>query len=363
MAEFRVKQERFRALLAAHHLDALLLRRVSSFAWATCGAASYVALNSTEGAAALLLTPSGRYVITDNVEATRLTEEEHLPEQGWQMQVHPWWETDNAVARLTRGLRLGADIAYPGALNLDDALAHLRVTLTDEEVTRFRKLGRLCADAMDQTARTIQPGMTEEQIAGLLDAEVRNRGMQAVVNLIGTDERIFRFRHPHPTAKPLERYALLGLCGRRWGLVCSVSRLVHFGPIPDEIRRKAEALAQVDAAFIAATQPGQTLGGVLAAGVAAYAEAGYPDEWHLHHQGGPAAYEAREYLARPDSPEVVQANQVYGWNPSITGTKSEDSILVTPDGPEILTETPGWPLLAATAGGRAIPRPAILERD
>jgi hypothetical protein len=42
MAEFREKQKRIQALLERHKLDALLLSRVSNFAWATCGATSYV---------------------------------------------------------------------------------------------------------------------------------------------------------------------------------------------------------------------------------------------------------------------------------------------------------------------------------
>jgi len=32
------------------------------------------------------------------------------------------------------------------------------------------------------------------------------------------------------------------------------------GRLPDDLRRKAEAVAQVDATFIAATRPGQMLG-------------------------------------------------------------------------------------------------------
>ena len=41
MSEFSPKQDHIRALLEERKLDALLLKRVSSFAWATCGAASY----------------------------------------------------------------------------------------------------------------------------------------------------------------------------------------------------------------------------------------------------------------------------------------------------------------------------------
>ena len=40
MTEFRRKQERILELLKKHNLHAIILQRNSSFAWATCGAAS-----------------------------------------------------------------------------------------------------------------------------------------------------------------------------------------------------------------------------------------------------------------------------------------------------------------------------------
>jgi len=154
---------------------------------------------------------------------------------------------------------------------------------------------------------------------------------------------------------------MLILCGRRQGLVCSVTRLVHFGPLPDEIRRKAEAAAKVDAALIAATRPGRILGKIIQEAAEMYARQGYPDEWRLHHQGGPAGYEPREYLARPTSTESIALGQVYAWNPSITGVKSEDTILIGEDENEILTHSPDWPVISVEVSGALIERPAILE--
>jgi hypothetical protein len=95
--------------------------------------------------------------------------------------------------------------------------------------------------------------------------------------------------------------------------------------------------------------------------MATYARVGFADEWRLHHQGGPAGYEPREYLATPDSAEVVAEGQVYAWNPSIAGTKSEDTILVGQDGNEVLTAIQGWPMLPVIVGGQELLRPAILE--
>src|SRR3989304_2112445 len=125
MDEFNLKQERMRALLAERRLDALLLERVSSFAWATCGAPSYVNTATTNGAATLLITPTRRCIITNNIEAPRLEQEYSLAAQGWEFLTAPWHETNNAVAELTRGLRVGSDGAYPGAVDLSAEISRL----------------------------------------------------------------------------------------------------------------------------------------------------------------------------------------------------------------------------------------------
>ena len=93
----------------------------------------------------------------------------------------------------------------------------------------------------------------------------------------------------------------------------------------------------------------------------AYSEAGFAGEWQWHHQGGAAGYEPREYVATPESQDAVQIGQAYAWNPSVAGTKSEDTILVTGSGPEVLTATADWPDLPVAAGDGVYARPAILE--
>ena len=361
MTEFELKSRKIQDLMERHHLGALLLRQVGSFAWATCGASSYVNTAATNGAASLLITPSARYVITDNIEAGRLKQEEHLEEQGWKFRISPWYETNQAITQLTHSLKFGADSSHPGAVDLSAEFSQLRSALGPEEGERFRKLSGLCAEAMDQAIRSVRPGMTEYQIAGVLDDMVQRRGVQPIVNLIATDERIFRFRHPLPTEKKLDQYAMLILCGRKWGLICSITRLIYFGHLTDELQRKAKAVAQVDARLIMATRPGRKLCDVFNEAAQAYREQGFADEWKLHHQGGLAGYEPREFFATSTSDHVVSVGQAFAWNPSITGAKSEDTILIGKERNEVLTSISGWPTLKVSLDGQEIERPAILE--
>jgi Xaa-Pro aminopeptidase len=361
MTELDLKLDCIKDLLAKYGVNAMLLQRSSSFAWATCGGSSYINTATDYGVGSLLITPTGRYLITNNIEAPRFEREEHLAVQGWEFRLAPWHETNDAVAKLTRGLKLAADSTFPGAIDLSGEISHLRADLTPEEGERFREVSRLCASAMDSAIRAIRPGMTEFEIAAVLNRETQARGVLPTVCLIATDERIFNYRHPLPTEKKMDKYAMLVLCGRKYGLVCSLTRLVHFGALSGELRRKMDAIAQIDATFITSTRPGTTIGEVFRQATDVYASTGFPIEWQLHHQGGPAAYEPREWLATPTSTEAVKAGQVFAWNPSITGAKSEDTILIGTNSNEILTEIPDWPLLPIEIGGQIVNRPAILE--
>jgi Xaa-Pro aminopeptidase len=361
MYEYQEKQNLLRAFMQMHQIDALLLRRVSSFAWATLGASSYVNSATSFGEAALLITQDHNWLITNVVEAPRLENEELIKARNWEFEVLPWHQSSQHITELTQGLRLGADSSFPGALDLTEDISRLRATLSGLEIERMRNLCRLCADSMKSAMVQVRPGQSEYEIAALLSSETLQRGVQPILALVGTDERIFHYRHPLPTFKKLDNYAMLVLCGRQYGLVASLTRLIHFGVLPQSLKTKAEALAKVDATFISETRPGVTMGEVFKKAVNAYKEAGYPDEWKLHHQGGLCGFEPREVTATSKTPDVVVAGQVYAWNPSITGTKSEDTILVNKESFDILTETSDWPTIPISMNGKMIRRPNILE--
>jgi antitoxin VapB len=255
--------------------------------------------------------------------------------------------------------RVAADVTFPGAVEVSGEVARLRSVLTGIEGERFRQLGKLCADAMVSALQAVRPGMSEYQIAAVLSKETLARGILPIVNLIATDKRVYHYRHPLPTDKKLEKYAMLVLCGRKWGLVCSITRLVHFGALPDELRERILATAEVNAALIKATRPGRLLGEIFAQEQEIYARLGYPDEWQKHHQGGLTGYEPREFLAIPGSQEMVAEGQAFAWNPSITGAKVEDTILVGASENEIISLTPSLPTITIDSIPCALAREVV----
>jgi len=216
--------------------------------------------------------------------------------------------------------------------------------------------------AIESVARRAEPGQTEDDLAAMLSHDLRRRGCLPWVLLVAADERIERHRHPLPTAKPVKRYFMLVIGAERGGLVAAYSRLAHFGKVPAELARKHEAVCTVDAALIAATRPGAVFADIFAEAQAAYAAVGFPDEWRMHHQGGSTGYLPREVKAAPGEKTAALADQAFAWNPSITGTKSEDTILCRAAGPELVAPPGDWPTLRAEWKGFAVNRPVILER-
>lgn len=360
-AEWEEKEGRLRALMDGHELDAVVLSRSANVAWLSGGGSSFVSIASEGGVGSLLVTRDARYLLTDVIEADRLREEEGFGEGGWEVIAEPWHEPRQRLSELTSGLRVGTDGPSTEFQDLGGEISRLRWLLTRAEVDRFRALGAEAGAAIGEAAISIRPGMSEYDIAGLLAEATYAHGATPIVTLIATDERIRLRRHPLPTDKALERTAMLVLCARKYGLVVSATRMVHFGPVPDDLKGRMRAVATVDAVAVSATQPGVPANTIFARIQQAYAEVGHPDEWKHHHQGGPAGYEPREYVATPHTDHVVQAAQAFAWNPSVPGAKSEDTFLVTATGQELLTPSPLWPQQQIEMGGRVMERPDILQ--
>ena len=362
-AESIEKQRRVNAFLDADGYDALVLGRVDNFAWFTCGGESHVSLAAEAGVGALLIERDRRTLITNNVERPRLWEEE-IEGQGFVAEVAAW--TGDALApaveRLTSGKSIATDVLLPGATVCPDDIARLRWALTPEEVARYRTLGRDVGEAIAEACMAAQPGMAEHEVAALLAAEHYERGIAPIVVLVAADERLRKYRHPIPTNTEVRRCVMLVVCGRRHGLIVSATRIVHFGPVPDELASRHQACAAVDGAFIGATKPGARIGDIFRAGLEAYRAHGYAEEWRLHHQGGPTGYAAREYRATQASGDLVEPNQAFAWNPIIRGVKAQDTVIVYNDSTETLTVSQDWPMIQVKINGKVYFQSDILVR-
>jgi len=361
MKELDVKLKRVRKFLGENRLEAVLLSRQANFSWITCGGDSHVVMGSEQGVASALVTKKNIFIVTNNIETLRIKNEEL--ENGFKILSYNWYE-ENEKVKLIRKIcslnRLGTDTGFAGAKNITKDFAGLRYRLTSEEIKRYEALGKDCAISMDKTCRCVKKGDTEHEIAAKLAKEMLEKGIAPIVLLVAADDRIKKYRHPIPTFNKVKKYAMLVLCGKRYGLILSMTRIVHFGKLSAELKEKHSAVLKADACFILGTKPGKKISDIFRCAADTYKYTGYADEWKLHHQGGATGYEGRDYKGTPGSNEIALENQAFAWNPSITGTKSEDTIITTGQGIKVISVIKNWPMITLGCCGEKIKRPDIL---
>ncbi len=273
----------------------------------------------------------------------------------------PTYLADRAAALLDDGATLASDLPVGAQVpTVEGALARCRYQLTGAELDRYRALGRDAGDAIGALMRTLVPGESEHELARRATDALAARGIRAVVTLVAADERLAKFRHPVPTARQWERVVMVVVCARRGGLIASLTRIVSAGAVPTELQRRTQATARVYAQLLAATRPDANGAELYKVAAQAYAQEGFAHEERLHHQGGACGYRTRDWVAHPLSAERVQADQAFAWNPSITGSKVEDTCITRADGIEVITASPDWPQVSVEVGGHEYQAPAVL---
>jgi Xaa-Pro aminopeptidase len=347
--EVAEKLTRVRGWLDEAGYGAALFTSQPSVAWVTAGLEDRVCRNEEPGLVWALVTGTGAFLITTNIERPRLAAEEDLTE--FELHAVPWYAPGGLA---------GAADDLAGGLKLAEAPAALRMPLTAAERDRLAALGADCARALEGVLRGWQPVERECDLAARIAGALEERLIFPSVLLVGGAERRRAFRHPVPTTAITGRDVLAVVTGVRGGLNVSCSRTVSAGAPDPELAARHLAACAVEAALIGATRPGRSWADALEAGKAAYRDAGFDGEWREHVQGGPVGYLSREFDVVPGRAEAagfITAGSAFAWNPTIRGAKSEDTFVLSNEGPAIaLTNTAAWPTVPGPAR-----RPAILS--
>jgi Xaa-Pro aminopeptidase len=360
--EFQIKIERLRQLMVRKNLDAIFLKRQDDFAWLSCGGRNYVGAGDM-GNCGLLVTGNEHFAVTSTVESDRMMAEENLGELGFSMQASAWHDASfeaKTIASIVPGGRVGYD--FGNSDNVAADVKDLRMDLTQAEIGKYRQAGSLAAQAMEYVACGIKPGDSEFEIAARIIGEMEARSLELVSCMVAADERISNYRHPLPTRKQVERRVQIGGNFKLYGLIVCMTRYVNFEPVSEQLRQQYRITQLIDCTYMARSRPGESYQTPLSAGKKVYEAQAYGDEFDKHHQGGPIGYAGRDFRVDFATPGVIKDHQAFCWNPSITGTKSEDTIIVTREGIEILTAPTVFPKVAIEACGRQFIRPDILER-
>jgi len=370
MTEIDIKTERLTKMLSSENFGGVLLNAQHNFAWLTGGASSAINSSVENGACYLFVRADGkRFALANNIEMPRILTEEisakdfEPVEFAWQTEKSSGdFIFEKAKTLLGETGEIVSDLSLNTKFRaIEGKIAPLRFSLLEAEIERYRELGKDAGAALGRTFETLEPGMTEIEIARKTRDALAGCGIQSVVTLTGADERIEKYRHPVPTKNVWKKVLLIAVCARRQGLIASLSRIVCDGAIPDELQRKTETVARVSAKLAAATRTGKSGAELYKVAAEAYADEGFAGEIDKHHQGGATGYKTREWVAHPSSGETVFPNQAFAWNPTVKGTKAEETFIVGDDGAQVLTASPGFPSISVEIDGIEYDSPGILK--
>lgn len=314
--------DRLRVWMDGQGFARFFLVRPENFAWITGGANNTVIVN--EGVAWLEVQQDDFILHTSRIEARRLREEEVTGISN--VVVYPWYRVP----------------PLPSPNDLEHDLTWLRLVLSSEEQEKFRQLGRDTACAVGRVLREAEPSWTEQELAGAVAEECYSQGIVPLVLLVAGEERIYKYRHPLPQSRRLEHCGMVVICGRRHGLVANLTRIRVWGKA--DARELYKKILIVESAALEATKPGMTLGQIFSIIRRAYQEIGAVEAFEEHHQGGIGGYRPREVIATPENGTKLAVGMAVAWNPSLPGSKVEDTFLVTNEGLENLTFDPDWPM-------------------
>nr|WP_026818681.1 M24 family metallopeptidase [Arthrobacter castelli] len=344
-----IKRRRVLDILDVSGRDSLLLTSQTALSWYLEGSRIHVGW-AADPVAAMLVDREGDHLITFSNEAERLRHEE-VPDD---VAVHevPWFGSPRDAAA-----RMGSGTSPLEERDVARQLRDARQPLLAGEAERYARLNADAAAALTDVLTGVAPETTEFEVAGRLAGRIVDAGAEPMVLLCNGASRA-QYRHPLPTSAPLGRRAMAVVCARRHGMVANMSRWVRFDDgSPRELDAETR-IAAVEADIFAATVPGARLNDILRQAAAAYERHGFgPDEWRLHHQGGPAGYAGRDPRATEMTDEEVFLNGAFTWNPSGPGVKIEDTVMLTETGIRVLSVDGRWPV--ADVGG--LSRPITLQ--
>lgn len=349
------KLELIRKALTEAEAQGVRFRGTDWFAWATAGGSNTVLLTAETGVAEVLVTLDDAWVLTDEIEAQRLQDEE-LP-ASFKLHVNSWADgaaREDFVREATNGGKVLSDRPIPHVeKRLPPSLQQHKKVLMSSELERYRQVGRKASEAMTEVLKAAKPTWREYQLAGAGAEALWERGLHPALTLVAGDRRLPLYRHPTPSQEAIGRQAMMVFCARGYGLYANLTRFVVFGSLDNS--QLHSHIREVEAQALNLCQPGTSLNTVYDALAEAYQQHGYSNAIRQHHQGGTTGYLAREVVANPNTTDALAENMAVAWNPSLPGAKIEDTFVILRDGLENLTFDPNFPSIKVAGRLRPVP--------
>ncbi len=362
LKEVSIKESRIMEYIMQNDYDAVVIGRQDNFSWLTCGGRNCVAKTSENGVCMVVITKGEKFMIANSMDAQRIADEEMAGMQYTPVSLK-WYEISvlDKVLEFTKGMRVMSDIPIPGSDFKPGEFYSLQYPLTSYEIERYRWLGRKAEEILHRVAVAIKPGMTEKEVEAMLISEYAKYDIDEVVGIIGSDERISRYRHCIATDKKIEKLVMLAPAVKKWGLTLPVTRMIYFGDVlPPDLEKKFDALCVIESNTMANCVPGQKFTNILDIQKDLYEKTSFPDEWRHHFQGGITGYVINDPTKCLDPAATIKEYQTFNWYITITGAKVEETIITSLKETEILSSNGIWPVKSYEAGEQEWRLPQIM---
>lgn len=363
-ALFRERVQLLRKFFKQRGFDGILLSRCDNFSWFTFGARNHITLNTEVGAAHILVNDESVYIFTDNIERKRIEKEELHEDLLSEIEFAEYIWSKNMIDVLKpfiAGKKIVSDTGMLQTTDLKNEIKTLRFVMSEIELEQYTNLGRICDEVLNKEMKELKPDMTELEVHGIVYKSLAKNGIEPIFVMVSGEESAKLYRHNLPRNVRLGKKVFVSICARKRGLVVSATRSVLFERDKNLLDQHKQN-CYIDAIAISNSKPGVKLNYVFEKIKQAYTEVGKPYEWMLHHQGGLAGYNAREIIANEFTDYELSIGNVLAWNPTITGTKSEDTIALTKEGMKIISylENSDWPYVEFKMDGILIKRPDLI---
>lgn len=229
-----------------------------------------------------------------------------------------------------------------------DLMSKLRNVKDSHELGITEAAIHIAQDGFVAMRSQLRPGMTENEIAGLLGYEMRRRGASnSAFDSIVCAGASGSLPHYHPADIPVQdNMAVLFDWGAIYkGYRSDLTRMLFLGKVPAKIRQIYKVVIEAQQAAIEAIAPGVAAKTVDKKARDIIASAGYKKNFG-HSLGHGIGRDIHEPLSlSPKSTAVLAPGMVVTvepgiYLPGIGGVRIEDDVLVTHDGCRVLSTLP-----------------------
>jgi len=220
------------------------------------------------------------------------------------------------------------------------------------EIAAIKTAGSMAAQALKQTRRYIKPGITENELAGMLDFQIRKLGAtNSFDTIVAFGPNASRPHHQPGRKKLKQKDAVLIDFGAKYkGYCCDITRCFTVGRPTTFYKKVYDVVQQAQAAAIKMVKAGVEISRVDAAAREVIDGSDLPV--YGHGTGHGLGLEIHELpFLKAESKGRLKASQVITIEPGVyirrqLGVRIEDDILVTDTGYTLLTRNcPHSPLL------------------